>query len=549
VDTPAPEQGPTSPRSPQPSSQRLWAGLQLTRVNPAEFLTDVHPRRARGILLGDVPDPGDRREAAGAAVSSQLRLSMLMAYAGVLLGCATVQPPGTPSGGGVPLFSVQLWDGHTGQAVGEPMLHPGVRRASFSADGRLLVTVADDSVRVWDVSRGAPVGGVIRHQGYIGRAVFSLDGSRLVTASHDHTARLWDPLTAAPAGAPMQHDDKVISAVFTPDGLTVATASFDQTVRLWDSHTGAPRRSPLRQQGKAFSTQFTPDGSRMLVGVEGGAELWDIEKGERVRPLIPYPPATGRRPLVTGSLLTADGRHILLSNGEAVEVWDAVTGARRGSVAGLRQIFPPVSSPDGMRIFVSTIDGVGHLWSIAEQTFVGVPIRHGRPVFEARWSPDGRRLLTGAFDGTARIWDGLTGDPLVPPMHHEGTVLGVSFSPDGSRVVTQSSDRTARLWDASTGHLVATPMRHACSVDSTTFSPAGDRIVTVSVACPKRRRPPVAAYPAPDEGGRTAGRARPGRARSRAERAGQRVEKGKLAFRRTGEMALPGIELAAKAPK
>ena len=38
-------------------------------------------------------------------------------------------------------------------------------------------------------------------------AVFSPDGTRVVTASGDKTARVWDARTGAPVGAPLQHAD------------------------------------------------------------------------------------------------------------------------------------------------------------------------------------------------------------------------------------------------------------------------------------------------------------------------------------------------------
>ena len=56
-------------------------------------------------------------------------------------------------------------------------------------------------------------------------AVFSPDGTRVVTASDDRTARVWDARTGAPVGAPLQHADRVRSAVFSPDGARVVTAS------------------------------------------------------------------------------------------------------------------------------------------------------------------------------------------------------------------------------------------------------------------------------------------------------------------------------------
>ena len=68
-------------------------------------------------------------------------------------------------------------------------------------------------------------------------ASFSPDGRTVVTASDDKTARLWD----AASGKELQrltHDDGVHAASFSPDGRTVVTASKDKTARLWDAASG-----------------------------------------------------------------------------------------------------------------------------------------------------------------------------------------------------------------------------------------------------------------------------------------------------------------------
>ncbi|NMG22579.1 AAA family ATPase [Brasilonema bromeliae] len=67
-------------------------------------------------------------------------------------------------------------------------------------------------------------------------ASFSPDGKRILTASWDKTARLWDSsgkLVTELKG----HTDSVNSASFSPDGKRILTASWDKTARLWQYRT------------------------------------------------------------------------------------------------------------------------------------------------------------------------------------------------------------------------------------------------------------------------------------------------------------------------
>ncbi|MEQ9022124.1 MAG: hypothetical protein RLN82_05105, partial [Pseudomonadales bacterium] len=84
------------------------------------------------------------------------------------------------------------------------------------------------------------------HDDSVTSAVFSPDGSQILTASADNTARLWDVknhlLTMFQHKKEFPDEEfqvrgdhnEVTSAVFSPDSSQILTASTDQTARLWD---------------------------------------------------------------------------------------------------------------------------------------------------------------------------------------------------------------------------------------------------------------------------------------------------------------------------
>jgi WD40 repeat protein len=69
-------------------------------------------------------------------------------------------------------------------------------------------------------------------------AVFSPDGSRIVTVSGDTTAGIWDAATAKEIAVPRGLGSRVQSAAFSPDGSRIVTTSDDETARIWDAATG-----------------------------------------------------------------------------------------------------------------------------------------------------------------------------------------------------------------------------------------------------------------------------------------------------------------------
>ena len=71
------------------------------------------------------------------------------------------------------------------------------------------------------------------HEGSVNSASFSPDGKLIVTAGTDGTARVWD--TSGKQIVELRgHSASVRSASFSPDGQRIVTASFDGTARVWD---------------------------------------------------------------------------------------------------------------------------------------------------------------------------------------------------------------------------------------------------------------------------------------------------------------------------
>jgi WD40 repeat protein len=138
--------------------------------------------------------------------------------------------------------------------------------------------------RIWNLGDGDLLKPLVLsgHEGFVKTAVFSPDGTRILTASFDTTAKIWDATTGRRLLTLAPHPAAVNAAAFSPDGKRVATVCLDGSVLLWDAaKTGKPRAFAGHAGKRANSVAFNRDGSRLLTtGDDHSAKIWDVATGE-----------------------------------------------------------------------------------------------------------------------------------------------------------------------------------------------------------------------------------------------------------------------------
>jgi len=347
-----------------------------------------------------------------------------------------------------------------------------VSTAAFSLDGTRVVTASSDhTARIWDAATGKPRAVPLEHRAPVSSAAFSLDGTRVVTTSEDHTARIWDAVTGR-LHAALEHRGAVWRAAFSPDGTRVVTASEDHTARIWDTATGKPLAT-LAHEDVVWSVAFSPDGTRVVTAsFDTTARVWDAATG---KPLAVPLRHQGR---VNGATFSHDGTRVVTSSFDrTARIWDAATGEPLGAPLRHESIVRSAAfSPDGARVVTSSSDHTARIWDVSTSRSLAT-LAHPSSVRSAAFSPDGTRLVTASFDHYARVWDAATGELLCSPLEHQGGVNVAAFRSDGARVVTASLDSTARVWNAGAGKPVASPLAQPAGTHRTAYSPDGARAV------------------------------------------------------------------------
>ncbi|UVK55372.1 PQQ-binding-like beta-propeller repeat protein [Mesorhizobium sp. AR02] len=366
--------------------------------------------------------------------------------------------------------TARVWDVKTGTQLTLLPHHDVVILALFSPDGSRVVTAsADGLASVWNAKTGAQIASM-KHNGRVRSAAFSPDGTQVVSASEDATARVWNAETGTQIAA-LQHEGWVISASFSPEGSRIVTASADHTARVWDARSGA-QIAIMHHDEALSSAEFSPDGTRIVTASgDRTARIWDAETGTEIRRLSHEGP-------VYSATFSPDGRNVVTASGDnTARVWNSTTGKQIGLLRHDGWVSGAIFSPNGKEILTQSYDYTARVWDVRTGSQMEL-LRHDGIVGKSAFSPDGTLVATVSNDGTVRLWDQKAVTP-ISVLQHEGPVQSAALSRDGSRVVTASADGTARVWDANTGTQIAL-MRHQGQVNAAAFSPDDSMVITAS---------------------------------------------------------------------
>jgi len=522
--------------------------LHLDGLGDSEWIGRVafSPRDSQTMVTGDIAghaifwDVERRRQSRPPLLHPPTHMIWGMAFSPDGLRLATCCDDGR----------ARWWDVATGKPIGKALVHgneQGYYTLALSPDGRVLATGGKDMrVRRWDAQTGEQIGSPLFCNGRVHMLAFLRDGKRFISGTRDGALQIWDPDNSRVSDLPSQ-GTSVAGLAVSPDGNTFATGTANGVLRLWDAsclqQTGATCELVVGVTGLTFhpsgrslavgqndgtiqlmniplskaigpelnigsavhTVVFSRDGQRLLASSSGGAQWWNLEKGEavgqpmhckRYEPNDKVRSADGQRTLevvdtVEATALSPDAATLATAGWTGheervrgrVEIWDATTGERlRATPEQRNPLYGAVYSPDSKWLLTWDEEPKSAIVWNTETLRDGRPALRSLdvPIRQAIYSTRGDVLLLACQDGTARFWDVARDEEISPQrgLRHGYPVTAAAFSPGGQEVVTGCQGGSVCLWNLSQRTFLHEMRGNAGEVDAVAFSPDGKTLLT-----------------------------------------------------------------------
>ena len=261
----------------------------------------------------------------------------------------------------------------------------------FSPDGKTALSGGSDgSVRLLDARTGAE----LKHfnfQSPVIDVAYSRTGSHAVVGTADGFVTMTEIASGSEDGR-FQAPEYLVHMAVTPDDGSVAVLDHQDTIRIYQADGVLLKTFSGTKSINGIA--WCPGSDCLLVwGIGGLLEVWDPFAPRRIDFLRAH---TGE---VEAAAFSADGqRFATAGDDKQVLIWDANTGKRAGSLAGLSELPTAVAwSRDRKRIAVMTAGNKVFVWTLGERQPRIIRRKDGFIDAWVAFTPDGKRLALSAI--------------------------------------------------------------------------------------------------------------------------------------------------------
>lgn len=314
-----------------------------------------------------------------------------------------------------------------------------IEAIAVTPDGKTVISVGDNIIRLWDVSEGQLVKTLKGHLKGVTSICLSKNGATLASGSRDKTISIWRLPDGNLLGNLSANVASVWSLAMTEDAKMLASASYRE-IRLWQYPPGKLYKNLRGHQREVEKVIISDDGSL---------------------------------------LISAGGK-----NDNTVRVYSLPSGDHKYTLTGHEDgIWDLAISPDNQILATASQDHTVKLWSLSDGTEIGTLKGHQGKIWCLGITPDGQTLVTGSEDHTVKLWSLSTGKLNKTLAGHEGAIFCLNISNDGELLATGSTDNTVRLWNLDTGDNMGVLTGHQDQITTLKITDDGRTLITGSRDC------------------------------------------------------------------
>ena len=370
--------------------------------------------------------------------------------------------------------SIVIWDAASGESREIANAHEGpVRALAFSQNGLLASAGIDQIIRVWDPETLRPVTGtgLTHHDEAIWDLSFTADSSRLVSVGDDGL-RVWD---LSRGQVFRRNTGRTLAATLDASSSRVVIGRVG-SAEVWDLRTQERIGGILRLSGQVRSVAFRPGSDRIIIaaGEDGRLVRWDVATGEEIE--------IGRHDGLQSLIVDEPNRRMATAGGGTVKLWDAsgrqITFDREIPIEASLLAF--VGSDDLAVVGQLVINIV----TLLEQQPLAAPlVADGRAAWALAVDANRARAASGHAQGEVFLWDLETGEANsfdTSTAHGSITVAAIALSPNGTQMATGDIEGNLALWDIDQAAPIMLFALEATrsSVRDLAFDVSGDRLIS-----------------------------------------------------------------------